>query len=426
MCGFYCLRFDCTQLGQTYITEKKAMTSKPKILVTYIESGFGHIMSAQAIADGLKAKYGTQMDIVESEIMRDDNDETLIKFEKFLTNQTKATNKYWHYGDLIFAVMNLGRRQFMNLVHHVFFRKAVNSAVEAFRLREPDVIISTHYFVTFCAMEYKRRYAKEHDVTVISYNPDNNVHVWWDRRCDVFITNNGRASTEAIRKRKFDYSHVRQVYFTVRKCIRQFDMTKQQCRDKYGIAQDKFCIMIADGGYALSKSKKYCKYLLKHIKQPLTILFLAGKNQALYDEFCQIAQTAPSNITLIPLRFTEKIYELYCACDLFVTKAGPNSILDSLFVGTPVMVDYCPHPIERATCKLFVKDYGCGVTAFHRRTATKLINSYISDPSLLDPCRKAIAEHIDKTVDGGEQIADIVYEQVKHKFETETTQANNK
>ena len=401
------------------------MTNKPRVLVTYIESGFGHIMSAEAIADGLKAKYGDKMDIMESKIMQDDQDETLIKFEKFLINQTKATNKIWHYGDLIFAVMNLGKRPFMNLVHHVFFRKAVNEMVEAFHSRLPDVIISTHYFITFCAMEYKRRYAKQLDVTVISYNPDNNVHVWWDRRCDVFITNNSLASTEAIRKRKFDYSAVRQVYFTVRKCVREFDMTKRQCRDKYGIPQDKFCIMIADGAYALSKSKKYCKYLLSHIKQPLTIIFLAGKNEKLYEEFQKLAASARDDITLIPIRFTEKIYEYYAACDLFVTKAGPNAILDCLFVGTPVMVDFCPHPIERATCKLFVKYFGCGVTAFHRRTALKLINKYIADPSLLDGCRQAIAEHIDKTVDGGEQIADIVYEQVKYRIEEEQTQSSD-
>lgn len=402
------------------------MTNKPRVLITYIESGFGHIMSAEAIADGLKSKYGDKMEIIESQIMKDDQNETLIKFEQFLINQTKATNKYWHYGDMIFAVMNLGKRPFMDLVHHVFFRKAVNEMVETFYARRPDVIISTHYFITFCAMEYKRRYKNEFDVTVISYNPDNNVHVWWDRRCDVFITNNSLASTEAIRKRKFDYSHVRQVYFTVRKCIREFNLTKQQCREKYGIPQDKFCIMIADGAYALSKSQRYCKYLLSRVKQPLTILFLAGKNEKLYEEFCRLAQKAASNLTLIPLRFTENIHEYYAACDLFVTKAGPNSILDSLFVGTPVMVDYCPHPIERATCRLFVDYYGCGVKAFHKRTALRLINKYISNPQLLDGCRKAIAEHIDKAVDGGVQIADIVYEQVKHKIEKDQTQTIDK
>ncbi len=399
--------------------------NKPKVLVTYIESGFGHIMSAKAISEGLKARYCDKLEIVETEIMQDDHDETLIKFEKFLTNQTKATNKYWHYGDLVFAIINLGKTQFMKLVHNVLFKKAVDSAVEAFHKRNPDVIISTHYFVTFCAMEYKRRYCKENEVVVVSYNPDNNVHVWWDRRSDIFITNNSKASNEAIRKRKFDYSHVRQVYFTAREEVKNFSMTKQECREKYGIPQDKFCIMIADGGYAGGKAKRYCEWIMKHTNKPLTILFLAGKNKKLFDYFGVQAGKLHKNITLMPFEFTDSVYELYAAADLFVTKAGPNSVLDCLYVGTPIMIDNCPHPIERATYRLFVKSLGCGIGAFNRYKASSLINKYISTPSLLDGMKENIAKNIDKQKDGAMQIADIVYEQLKDKIEEQESKANN-
>lgn len=390
--------------------------AKPTVLITYIESGFGHIMSAKAIATSLKERYSDRMDIVEAEIMQDDNDQTLISFEKFLTNQTKATNKIWGYGDLMFAIINLGKTQFMKLVHHTLFQKAVNSAVEAFHIRKPDVIISTHYFVTFCAMEYKRKYGLNDKVVVVSYNPDNNVHVWWDKRSDIFITNNSKASTEAIRKRKFDYSHVRQVYFTAREEVKNFCLSKTQCREKYGIPQDKFCIMIADGGYAGGKAKRYCNWIVRHEKKPLTVIFLAGKNKKLYERFGTIAKKLPKNITLMPFEFTESAYELYAAADLFVTKAGPNSVLDSLFVGTPIMIDNCPHPIERATYRLFVKSYGCGVGAFNRYKASALIDKYIQKPELLDGFRENIAKNIDKNKDGAAQIADIVFEQLQDKL----------
>lgn len=388
--------------------------SKPSVLVTYIESGFGHIMSAQAIASGLKARYADMLDIVEAEIMRDDNDQALIKCEQFLTKQTKATNKYPGYGDFVFALMDIGKTQFMKFVHHTLFQKAIESAIEAFHIRNPDVIISTHYFVTFCAMEYKRKYKA--DVVVVTYNPDNNVHVWWDKRCDVFITNNNRASTEAIRKRKFDYSHVRQVYFTAREEVKNFSLTREQCREKYNIPKDKFCIMIADGGYAGGKAQHYCEWIAKHEKLSLTIIFLAGKNKKLFDKFSALAPKLPKNITLMPFEFTEQVYELYAAADLFVTKAGPNSVLDSLFVGTPVMIDNCPHPIERATYRLFVKSYGCGVGAFNRYKASRLITKYIGNPALLEDFHKNMAENIDKNKDGAAQIADIVYEQLKDKI----------
>ena len=42
---------------------------KKKILVTFIESGFGHITSARAISDSLKKKYGDVYDIEDCDIM---------------------------------------------------------------------------------------------------------------------------------------------------------------------------------------------------------------------------------------------------------------------------------------------------------------------------------------------------------------------
>ncbi|MCM1043019.1 MAG: hypothetical protein NC350_02280 [Corallococcus sp.] len=387
---------------------------QPKILVTYIESGFGHIMSAQSISESLKQKYAGKLDIVEAEIMRDDENQTLIKFEKFLTNQTKATNKLWHYGDLMFAFLNLGKSYFMKLVHHTLFKKAVDSVVEAFALRKPDVIISTHYFITFAAIEYKRRCAPE--TVVVTYNPDNNVHVWWDNRSDVFITNNSKASTEAIRKRKFDYTTVKQVYFTAREAVQHANLTKREYREIYGIPQDKFCIMIADGGYAGGKALSYCKHMIK-TKKPLTVVLLAGKNEKAYNKFALLAKTTAPNVTLIVERFTEKVYELYAACDMLITKAGPNTIMDSLYVGTPIMIDKCPHPIERASYRLFVKSMGCGAGAFNKRRARKLIESYIDNPSLLDEFKNNISANIDKSKNGADQIADIVYQKVADKIE---------
>lgn len=64
---------------------------KKKILVTFIESGFGHITSAKAISDSLKEQYGEKYNIIDCNIMKDS--EKTVTFEKFLTKQTKATNK---------------------------------------------------------------------------------------------------------------------------------------------------------------------------------------------------------------------------------------------------------------------------------------------------------------------------------------------
>lgn len=382
---------------------------KPKVLITYIESGFGHITSAQSISDGLKEKYGDKLEIIESQIMRDDNDPTLINMEKFLIRQTKTTNKIRHYGDFMFMILDLGRRPLMNLVNKGIFHKALNATVEAFNRRDPDVIISTHYFVTIAAVEYKKRCAPDKEVKVVCYNPDNNVHVWWDKNCDIFITNNVNASNEAIKRRNFDFDTVKQVYFTARKCVREAETDKQVLREKYSIPKEKFCVMIASGGYSEGRAKNFCNKLLK-IKKPLTILVLTGKNEKMYAYYTRKLQKIKPNITLIPVKFTEKVYELYAAADILITKSGPNTIADSLFVGTPVMVNLCPHPIERASYRLYVKTMGCGMGIFKSGKAKKTVENFIDNPSLLQPYLDNIAKKIDKTRDGSAQIADIVFE----------------
>lgn len=156
--------------------------NKPRVLLTYIESGMGHIMSMKAIADSLKAKYSDKLDIIESYIM-DEGSKATADFEKFLSGCTKKTNKDKAFGIGIFWFLDLmGKQTFMRFTHRTIFKKYTDATIDAMRAHNPDVIISTHYFITFAALELKKRYMP--NLTVITYNPDNNVHVWWDNRSD--------------------------------------------------------------------------------------------------------------------------------------------------------------------------------------------------------------------------------------------------
>lgn len=69
--------------------------NKPRVLLTYIESGMGHIMSMKAIADSLKAKYSDKLDIIESYIM-DEGSKATADFEKFLSGCTKKLIRIKH------------------------------------------------------------------------------------------------------------------------------------------------------------------------------------------------------------------------------------------------------------------------------------------------------------------------------------------
>lgn len=387
---------------------------KQKVLMTYMESGMGHITSITSISDNFKKLYGDQFEILDSYIMQEDKDKTLKHWENFIIYETKKTNRVKGFGNLIFAFLKvMGGPKFMRFVHRTVFRKYVNHTLEAFKRRNPDIIVSTHYYMTFCALEYKKRINK--DVKVITYNPDNNIHCWWDNREHLFIVNNEMAYIDAIGKMKFNPALVKQVFYTARNEILNANLTREEYRTKLGIPQDKFCVIIADGAYACAKSKKVTDELLKSDKE-MTIIMLAGKNEKLLKHYQKLVDSGKvkPNITLIPLAFTREIYEYYKAADLFITKAGPNAILDSVFMGTPILVDYYAHPIEKATTKLFVNEIGVGKAIFNKKKIRKQVEYWVDNPKDL----LVYAENtkkIDKNNNGGEEVAKIIYEEANRK-----------
>ena len=252
---------------------------KPKILMTYMESGLGHITSITSISDNLKKYYGDKLEIVDSYIMQEDKDPILKKWEDFIIHETKLTNKVKGLGSLIFAFLKMmDGPKFMRLVHRSIFKPYVDHTLLAFKKRKPDVIVSTHYFMTFAALEYKRKI--DPHVKVITYNPDNNIHEWWDNREHLFIVNNKEALQDAISKKNFAPNRTKQVFYTARDEILAANSTKEEYRKMHNIPLDKFCVIVADGAYACARSEEITNELLK-CEKPLTIIMLAGKNEKL-------------------------------------------------------------------------------------------------------------------------------------------------
>lgn len=378
--------------------------------MTFMESGMGHITSIKSISDNFRTLYGDKFEIIDSYIMQEDKDRVLKTWENFIISQTKNTNKIKGFGNFVFFIMKIiGGVKTMRLLHRTIFRKYVNHTLKAFEKRKPDIIVSTHYYMTYAALEYKRRVNK--NVKVVTYNPDNNVHTWWDNREHLFVVNNESAYYEAIGKRKFNPAVVKQVFYTARDEIVNANLGKEGYREKLGIAKDKFCVIVADGAYACGKSKKVTDELLKSDKE-MTLIMLAGKNEKLYNYYnnLNITGKVKKNIELIVLPFTKTIYEYYCASDVFITKAGPNAILDSVFMGTPVLVDYYAHPIEKATTRLFIDELGVGKAIYKPNKIRAQIEAWIDNPSELHIYAENTRK-IDKFKNGGEEVAKLIYDE---------------
>ena len=361
-------------------------TMKQKILLTYIESGFGHISSLDSIYSALCDGYSDVYDICKSYIMREDDLPHLLRMEKFLIKQVQNTNKYPWFGDFIFTVIRLlGCDRVMRFFHRQLFFRSWREGLNALEMRKPDVIVTNHYFSNMLAVDYRKK--RDPFVKIINYNPDCTLHTFWDKRDGIFVVNNKRAFDKAVRY-KFKESNLRQVTPCVRSAVERCDLTRAELRKKHGLPPDKFTVAIADGGYMMGRGERFAKALIKS-GLPITLLVIAGDNEQKYNEFMRIADggtklKVKDGATLKVYRFMPEAHELYGAADLFLTKGGPNAVLDSIYMDTPVMINYCPHLIEKGTVRTYVKELGCGEKQKSCRRAVSRIAEMMNDRSDLD------------------------------------------
>lgn len=383
---------------------------KKRVVVTFVEAGQGHIVTAEAIAQSLEKKYANEIEVIRDYIFKE-GDDSLKKHEQMLIKNVKASNKHKGYLDFQFACMKLMTEQgTLKFVYRTVYNKIRKKCIKHFEELKPDMVISTHFEPAFYGIEACKK--EGNNWLNVIYDPDHCVHGWWDRRCDILFTNNDMASEEAINKKGYLPSQVKQVNFMARESIQNFTLTKEECREKLGIPKDKFTVILADGAYASANMDSFTRELLKTNKN-ITIIPVAGRNEKLLEEYKKMQKNIPENITFIPLPFTKTIEEYYCASDLFITKAGPNAITDSVFVNTPIMTNFYSGPIEKASNKLFTQVYNTGIYQKNKKEARKLVEQYVDNPSLLDEFRQNTYK-LDRKKNGADEIADIVYDALKN------------
>ena len=78
-------------------------------------------------------------------------------------------------------------------------------------------------------------------------------------------------------------------------------------------------------------------------------------------------------------------------------------------MGTPIIIDYCASPIERATQELFTERYFCGYHFVNPHRIRKQVETLIEEPELIEGIKETLS-FFDKSKNGAEEIADDIAE----------------
>ena len=356
-----------------------APNKKRRILVTYIEAGFGHITTANSIADAIEALHDPNIEVIRKYMFSEDP--VLRKTEKRFVKDVKIANMFPWYNRIQMAATHIfGIHNSLPFVVSTVWRRVRDCYLRELEKIRPDIIIDTHYLTSFFATQYRDKI--DPYVKVVTYNPDNNVHNWWNLRVDKFIVNCRMGFDDAL-KHDFDRKKLMIVPFVTRKEIMAVTEDKSYYRTKFNLPQDRFVVMVAAGGYGKSGMNRVIKALMD-VKQPITLVAICGTNKQLYNQLQHLKEQTPANIDLLPYEFVHNVYELNRAADMFLTKGGPNAMLDSVLMGVPVGVFYCASHIEKMSAYLFTYILNCGRFFPHSGPLVEWVNSCAGDTTILD------------------------------------------
>ena len=383
--------------------------NKYRVLVTYMEAGMGHIISADAIADALETWYPDEVEVTRSHIFTETGNRALAAHEKQFVREVRFAQRFRsHFFFLTFLQYLLPPLASLKLTYNVAYPRVKKALQNIMMEKDPDMVFCTHWTPLHAAVE-----AKVHrGATFLTglYVPDPNVHGWWDKRTDLCLVNNKWAYEDAIRE-GFSPQQLVLSKFILRKAVREATKDKAELRRRHNLPLDRFTVVLADGAYASAKIRPFADEFLK-IDRPFTMLVIAGSNEEVYNHYAALVGHT-GQIELHVYRFVEDAHELYGASDLFVTKAGPNAILDSVWMDTPIMSNYYSSPIERITNRLYVDEHHVGTYVDDPVEGARQLTAYIDDPETLAPyienCRKFVRD----CVGGEKEMADAIMEALR-------------
>lgn len=382
------------------------MDKKPRVVFTFVEAGMGHIVPATGISDAFEKKYGDVCEVVRSYIFKEDNQKELLEYQDVLINDTKklAKSKIYAYFEHNLGEMIGSKLTLKFLDNH--FKKVIPFIEQKLIDLKPDVLFASYYSPAHYALNLKQK--GKLDCSVVTYIPDPILYSAWDRRADIFITNNSQAYNIA---KKECANQVFQVPFVLRKEANEIKLSKQEMREKLGLPLDKFTILLSDGAYGQKKLKEYTEYLI-NLDKNITVISICGKNTELLEYFKTLKPN--KNVTFLPLGFVTNMLEYNRASDLFVGKGGANALVESFYFGTPALVSAYANRLEYYISNFYITKCRCGELALNLKTFKKKINAILENPKILDEYVHNLQPLQDNS--GAEKSADIIFEELTKKF----------
>lgn len=302
---------------------------KKKVLIGYAPFGSGHRSAAQYIKNYFESK--------------DKYEAIMINVTSYVSSSGSFKSKILNKISKIPLIHNLfyglSKTHTLSIGNEKFCIKSFDSPNLRNVIKEinPDIIIGTHYFVSYLSTYYKELGIIKSPIMIVL--TDSVFHENWvvnHNSVDYFIVQNDIIKNELV-EHKVNNKKIYPFGIPINyESLAKLD-DKNYILKKYSLSGEKpIYLMFAGGSDGFSYVFDYFKAVVKK-NFPIDIIFVTGKNKELKLK-CENFLLKNDIKNVLVLGFTKDVFNLINVSDIVITKPGSSTLKECMLMKKPVIL----------------------------------------------------------------------------------------
>lgn len=356
-----------------------------KIMILYTSIGGGHFKAAEGIKNYLLEHYPNhKVEMIDALKYTNKVVDKLVITA--YVNMATYSPKFW--GDLYsFSEKQYSAVNFSNAVQRILSIKLL----KLFQDEKPDIVVSTHPFITEMVAILKKKNKIKTNLNVIM--TDYASHKFWELKPEYvnryFVANDEMKYcliNNGINEEKIFVTGIP----VGPAFLKKYD--KKEICANYNLDPEKPIILLFGGGeYGLSNVKLFLTGLLE-VKEDVQVIAIAGKSKKIQKMFKNT--TIKYDKKTIILGYTDKVPELMAISDFVISKPGGLTTTEILTCNIPFII-INPIPGQEEENARFLLNNGAAVRLFDAEKTTPFLTQLFNNKNRIE-CMKEMQRNIAK------------------------------
>jgi processive 1,2-diacylglycerol beta-glucosyltransferase len=312
-----------------------------KIVFAMIEAGGGHKAPAIAVMEALETAYPGRYETTMMDFIKDIGS---VKVDAAHKRSWKTMLEYPTLTHILYQLQNTLSPIARAVLYRTMVAPAVKDAMHFVKRSRPDVVFSTHYFVTMALVEARRR-AKV-DFRIITYQTEIfTFHgAWKVPDTDWYVTASDRAAQSAA-WHGIKWNKIKSFPYPIRPDFLTSRRDAAVVATELGLDPDRKTFLFSSGNQGAGMIMQFL-IALDLLGIPLNVIVVTGLNKALKTRL-SANRSLLQNLSIVPIGYATNMNELIEVSDVCFIKPGPATLMECMHSAKPIIFNLAATPCEQ-------------------------------------------------------------------------------